>query len=910
MNLLYVILFSIIFILVCIFFLIWSRKVKKQEELKRQVSSKLLCDINTFNQDYRDRLCSHYITIEEAESFKEKWKPLIAELKGTVFLKKLKEYETICSTIAFYDNLDEEIKSSNDKFISSLLSEAEENYLTIGDINFDSQQAEVIVSDERRTLVIAGAGSGKTLTIVGKIQYLCLSKKIKPEEILLISFTNKSADEMTERIKQKLGIDIEAKTFHKLGLDIIMKAWNQRPEVYDNIPAFVQNIFEEKLLRTPGFIKNVATFFFYYLDIPDDISNFDSLGELYEAEKEYDLETLKSKYQKEQYLQETHQSKKERLKTLKDEYVKSKEETMIANFLFLHGIKYEYERPYPYESDDAERKKYHPDFYLVDYDIYLEHFGITEDNRCPWLSSIEEEKYIDSIQWKREFHESHGTKLIETYSYYTSKGILFNMLEKKLRDNDVKFEPLDFNEIFQTIYINKSNKYFSEFMKLCCTFISLYKSNNYDISKLNEMMSTSKHNPFFEERNRTFLEIIKNILFEYEIFLKKSNAIDFSDMINIASRNVILESTIPSYKYVIVDEYQDLSFSRYTLLKAVVDATSAKLLCVGDDWQSIYRFSGSDISLFTDFEDYFGKTNRLKIEKTYRNSQQLIDEASTFITKNPIQITKNLKSDKKLDYPLVFWGYDKDPVLTLERIINKIISEFGPDKSIMIIGRNNFDIEMLKNSSLFSFSIKNRCEIMRYLPSIQTPISYTTVHKSKGLEADNAILINFKNDKVGFPNQIANDMVLDFVIKKDDDFPFSEERRLFYVAITRTKNRTFVLTDNKAPSIFLKEFKESKSCCFVNIRKNDESISNLCPRCKTGTLYKITNARSSFIGCSNYPRCNFTIKETDALLEPKKCPQCGGYLTRRKAKNNHPFFGCTNYPYCDYTEPLPNATES
>lgn len=524
----------------------------------------------------------------------------------------MNSYEKLRTFPTSYLNLNEEIEKLNRSYIENAINKKDTHILEIDGKKLDNQQVEVVLSNEDRTLVIAGAGSGKTLTIASKVKYLCSIEGLKPEEILLISFTNKAADEMTERIRKKLGINIEAMTFHKLGLNIITKAWSRRPEIYENLEYFIQSLFEEKLLKSQDLIKDLSEFFIYYLDIPYDIEDFKSLGELYEKEKEADLETLRSKYDKAKYLESVAKEKKSTLSSLDDEHVKSVEETKIANFLFMNGVSYEYEKLYPYEGDDISRKAYHPDFYLPDYGIYLEHFGITEDYRCPWLDEVEEKKYIDSINWKREFHKEHGTKLIETYSYYTKKGILLSKLKETLIENGVEMKPRDFNEVFQTTYANISDKYLSEFIKLCTTFIVLFKSNGYSTEKIDEMMESDKDNEFLHQRNKIFLDIIKTILNDYEGYLKEYNAIDFSDMINIASNNVKAGVTIPDYKYVIVDEYQDISVSRYNLLKAIIDATNARLLCVGDDWQSIFRFAGSDLSLFTDFERYFEMSQRLR----------------------------------------------------------------------------------------------------------------------------------------------------------------------------------------------------------------------------------------------------------------------------------------------------------
>ena len=165
-------------------------------------------------------------------------------------------------------------------------------------------------------------------------------------------------------------------------------------------------------------------------------------------------------------------------------------------------------------------------------------------------------------------------------------------------------------------------------------------------------------------------------------------------------------------------------------------------------------------------------------------------------------------------------------------------------------------------------------------------------------------MLNFKNDKLGFPNQIADDKVLNLVLTNAENYKFAEERRLFYVAITRTRNRTFVLTDNKNPSPFFKEFAESNSICFIGIKKVETTAQTQCPLCKSGNLYKVSHEGKYFVGCSNFPRCKYSLQDATILLNPKKCPSCGGFLVKRKGKNNHWFAGCTNYPYCEYTEQI------
>lgn len=893
-------------LLVLVGIIVTKRKANKKK-LQEQVeqSKPLLEQINQFFTAFAQSKDS-YISNTEKNYYRSSWEPLFLTIRKKKFNKAIPNFQQMQCFMEFFANLEAEVENHNAQFVQSEIA-AHDNFLSdIDGKSLDTQQRTVVVTDEDNVLVLAGAGSGKTLTIAAKVKYLCQIKNINPRDILLISFTNKSAEEMTERIQSKLGIPVEASTFHKLGLNIIKEALQYRPKVFDDLHSFVHGLFEGDLLQHPDFVQSLTEYFAFYLDIPEDMSEKQSLGELYEKEKSLDLETLKSKYDKEKYIDTIKDERKEGLKTLRDERVKSLEEIKIANFLFTQGVEYEYERDYPFESADPQRKNYQPDFYLPEYDIYLEHFGITRDNTVPWLSPVEEKKYLDGIEWKRQFHQQNGTKLIETYSYYASEGILFEQLERILKENAIPLQPRDFNDIFEIIYSKKSNKYFSDFISLCCTFISLFKARSYDMEELDRMIlaCSQQDNKFIAARNRIFLSIVKYVLSQYQQYLEETKSIDFSDMINLATKQVENGCEIYNYKYIIVDEYQDISLARFRLLKSILNRTKARFLCVGDDWQSIYRFAGSDIALFTKFEDYLGFTKLLKIEKTYRNSQQLIDEASHFVTKNPNQLQKSLTSDKALRYPLVFWGIDSNFSEVLNLVLKKIIMDFGADKSILLLGRTNYDRKLLEGSGLFLFRREQRAEKIVYRESPQTPISFLSVHKSKGLEADNVVLLNFTNDRLGFPNQIADDKVLDFVLTDGCTFPFEEERRLFYVAITRTKNRTFILTENKNPSVFFKEFKQSDAVCFVSIKSAEDKGQAKCPRCKTGDLLKVSKNGKTFVGCSNFPRCDYTINDSSVLANPKKCPSCGGFLVKRKGKSNHWFVGCSNYPYCTHTEQL------
>lgn len=794
------------------------------------------------------------------------------------------------------------LKIVNDIWVKEKAKEYSLFFDNILDHSLDNQQRYAILREEDYHLVVAGAGAGKTLTIVGKVAFLCQKKGIKPEEILLISFTKKAAKEMTERLTKQLRTPVNAYTFHKLGLEIISKDKEVSPNIADEntLEKIINQYYRDATESTGKTASKLLYFLAYYLYIPADKQKFKSFGEFIEAERGTDLETLKSKYEKETGLPNKH--------SIYGERMKSQEEVMIANFLFLNGVKYEYERPYPHTPFS-----YRPDFYLPDYDIYLEHFGINKDGKCTWLPKIEAEKYEEKIYSKRQTHKNNGTKLIETYSYYQQEGILLDKLKEILQENGVKFNPISKKKVLKEIFM-RDDRGLIEFNNLIVSFINLFKAQGYTFKDLDSFKNKLQENAYLNERTNLFLEIAKDIYKQYELALKKDNAIDFPDMISKATYIIKNGEYKFPYKYVIIDEYQDIGQDRYRLVKAILDNTKAKLICIGDDWQSIYRFAGSDISLFTSFDKYWGDTGYIsRIEKTYRNSQDLINICGKFIMRNPAQIKKELISDKKLESPIKSVIYDQNNrIECLEKILDSIYDKFGKS-TVFLLGRNNYDIEFLREAEDSNFDVrKTSSEVhIKYKKHPELDITFITAHKSKGLEADNVIIINCKNDYLGFPNKIADDPILQLLLSETDFYMYAEERRLMYVALTRTKNYTYLLMPAKNPSEFIMELnkiiynplnnlKTSITSTYterkeVNTSETKKETYN-CPRCKTGKLVKRIKNNEEFYGCSNYPKCNYTCKNPSKYT----CPLCGGIMVLREGKFGK-FYGCSNYPRCKHT---------
>jgi len=896
--------FAIIFVFIgfmFVFILLKNYKLKKSPESIRNLNKAeiFVKAIEEAKEDYFTYLLREEFIYEYKEVYEFFLKKPYSNIKN----QSINEFKQI------YINLESLVKQWNEEFVNSELKKNKDIFDNVDGKSLDLQQRRAVVVDESSNLVLAGAGSGKTLTISAKVKYLVDRKKISSRDILLISFTRKAAEEMQQRISNKLGIDVEAKTFHKLGLEIITEHRNLRPDVADELNNVIDKYFNENIQNDKDQIQALVMFFGYYLNIPKDLEEFSNLGECHDFYRNIDFETIRGKIERQHEVNNETDRLKVNKQTLQGEIVKSLEELMIANFLFLNGVNYIYESVYPFRSEDKYRKQYRPDFYLPDYNIYIEHFGITKDYRVPWLSKIEEIKYLEGIEWKRQTHRKNKTGLLETYSYYNKEGILLDKLEEKLKEFKVDFKEPNFKEIYKKIFDNRTDNYFLEFKKLIASFIGLFKSNGYSTDYFIELKNNvSKiENKFLNERSNIFLDIVKPIYINYQDFLERNGMIDFNDMINEAT-NIIKENSAFKYKYIIIDEYQDISMSRFNLIKEIRNKTNAKVMCVGDDWQSIYRFAGSDINLFTSFDKYLGYYELLRIENTYRNSQELIDIAGNFIMKNKKQLKKKLKSSKHHSNPIRMITYDGEIYEALLKAIEEIVYLFGEETQITILGRNNSDIDIIEideGNLGKEFKLRKTRDkvLIQYKKYPKLSINYLTAHRSKGLEADNVIIINLVNKLAGFPNKISDDPILSLVLTDLEEFDFSEERRLFYVALTRTKNTTYLLTPTQRKSIFceelLNEFKIS-----IQLAGEKKSIieSPSCPRCMKGHLVirESSSDKNKFLGCSNYPLCDLTLKQLEIINNQVICPTCGGYMVKRKGMYGD-FYGCTNYPYCNKT---------
>lgn len=849
----------------------------RQRELERQklfdFFKTKLDSIKTANNKFAKHLDlkTGYFTNHQLTTWKNQQINLFNEIKGKPFDFINLSSEEVKAIKTFTDYFNNVVNLRND-FNKQFVKEELKTYHTFFDNiegrKLDIQQRTAVVTDEDNNIVIAGAGSGKTTTIIGKVNYVIDRYKIKPEEILLISFTNKSASTLAERINIE---GVEAKTFHKFGKDVIRDVEGISPTVFGDNKDEINNTSQfkellrgyfQELLKEKSYLRKVTNYFSDFLKPP--LSQFE-----FETQGQY------IQYLKDQNFRPYKQIVSNGLTTLHREIVKSIEECKIANFLFFNSVEYKYEEPYEIETANFQHGKYKPDFsiYQNRRRIYLEHFGISRNGNVPsWFSGdgarSASEKYRDDMKWKRDTHQSNGTTLIESYSYEMSEGILFENLTKNLNAAGIILKPKSPEEIWKII-TEAAKDEVNSFITLFGTFITLMKSNNYSIDDVidRNKQTTDK---FLNDRNALFIEIIKPIYERYENHLRERNEIDFSDMINKASKHILSGRLRRKFSYVIIDEFQDISIGRYQLVKAIKTSNpSCKLFCVGDDWQSIYRFSGSDIALFKEFENYFGFTVKSKIETTYRFHNPLINLSSDFIQKNPNQAKKELKgtsNKRNTEYKIYYSITDnQDDTLVLKKIFNELLELYEDieDKEIIILGRYGFDIGRIKNDNSV-FRIDKENETISY--SIKTEegkikklkAQFMTVHKAKGLESDIIIVLNCNSGRYGFPSEMSDDQVLNLLLSEADQFENGEERRLFYVAMTRAKEKVYFITDSSFKSKFIAELEV----------ESGQSPNKKCPTCKTAdvVLRKSGTARNGntykFFGCTNYLYgCDYTTTE-------------------------------------------------
>lgn len=800
-------------------------KVISRNELCNSLIEQIGGAIQEVNSIFQDQ--SSFIEKRKAKEWQDDKSRLLEDVEDS-YIKKLKFAvgfrELLNKKTELFQSvntLDQRITEHNNRVAEAKIQDA---YHMIGDVEgrkLDRQQMICVIKDARNHLVIAGAGTGKTTTVVGKIKFLLKSGKCDFGDILVLSFTNASASEMNERIQKETGYNIAALTFHKLGLNIVTQVNGIVPKITQlNLRKFIK---EQLMLnmQSKAYLNMLSSYLLYNRVI---------------AKSEFEFKTQE---EYEEYL------KLNPPKTIAGETVKSYGEMDIANFLTQNGIQYIYEHPYKIDTRTDEYGQYRPDFYLPEYDIYIEYFGINRNGEVPSYFKSSNGKtatriYQAAMEWKRETHKKNMTTMIECYAYEKFEDSLLENLEKNLISKSVKLIPKTSLELWEQV-AEEGDSLLEGIIELFETVINLIKSNGYTIANVRQLNEGNIN----ARSNSIVISLVEPILKAYDSQLIKNREIDFNDMINMARQYVDEGKYHNHYKYVIVDEYQDISKARFLLLDSLRKSGDYDLFCVGDDWQSIYRFAGSDIGYILNFEHYWGAAEISKIETTYRFSQKLIEVSSGFIMRNPAQVKKAIKGRMDTDGSVVgeISGYTEKSAI---EIMTRRIEDLPKGSSVFFIGRYSFDVQLLSDGGQFECQYNNVRGLVdvKYCKRQDLTMNFVTAHKSKGLQADYIFVINNKKSKMGFPSKMQNAAILKLLLQNCESYPYAEERRLFYVALTRAKKKVFFVTVKNQESDFMTELKR-----YYGEELKREQFE--CPLCG-GRLLKKSGPYGEFFGCSNY----------------------------------------------------------
>ena len=732
----------------------------------------------------------------------------------------------------------------NEKFVQEELANNKEYFNTVLKYPLDKQQRASIVKLEDNCLVISSAGSGKTSTSVAKIKYLVEKRHIAPSRILPLTYTTKAAKELTDRLALSAE-GLRCYTFHRLAFHILAEANQEKPDVCDNNTML--QCFNNLVEHNANFKKAINKFLTDKKSLTMNEHDYHKPEDYYKDRALYGIQAP--------------------FLDMDDKiiFTRSEEEKKICTFLSMNGISFRYEHPYYVNTATEFKRQYKPDFTIYFQQdgrsvfVILEHFGIDAYGNVPrWFGECQNggfvranEIYNEGIKWKREINKRYNTPLLETTSAMFHDETIYKRLTDQLKQYGIPMRELTEDEKYAKL-VKRNKRMEDSILQLITTFITLMKSNRHNPESVLNLIKKENNNPLFIKRAEFMIhEIFQPIFEEYEKVLRDKNQIDYTDLILKATDVCNSGLYKKEYDMILVDEFQDISVDRFELLQSLRNKKNlTKLYCVGDDWQSIFRFSGSDLSLFNGFEERFGFTEKCAIETTYRFGNPTIEISSEFILKNNAQVPKEIKpvnNSVRTEIKTVAYHTD-DTGDSQYKVLEKIVSKIPSEQSIMLIGRYHSDADFISKSSLK----RNQKGNVISAHILDRNIPYNTIHSAKGLEADNIIVVSCSQDGNGFPSRVSDDPILGYVLSTPETFPYAEERRLFYVAITRARKQTYVMYNEKSPSCFIAELAK-KQGMFE------------CPWCHNGNLKVVKEGETQFkhwrlYGCTNYTAgCQYTL---------------------------------------------------
>ncbi len=674
------------------------------------------------------------------------------------------------------------------------------------------EQVQAVVCFDNRVQLVAAAGSGKTSTLVAKAAYAIQRSFVTPAQVLMLAFNKDAANELQARSTQAFerlgmeGVQVQARTFHALGLQIISEASGHRPHV-------------------PGWAIDAAAGIERLAELVDDLKDrsvaFRTQWDMFRLVFGRDLPPLESPLPAEGHDRDGQPW----VGTLQGERMRCTEQRVIADWLFYNGVDYQYRAAVQLRTADdtvhAEAAEFH-----------YPQAGLRHQHRA-----------------RGETIARTQGGVLQTTSAQLRDGQALQLLADRLDEHGIALDPNPDRELPAQAAAPMPDE---ELVGLMRSFIAHAKSNAMDLDAMAARLRQLPEDRF-KERYRRFLQLAAPVMQAWDDALHACGGIDFEDMLNRAADLIEQGHYRSPYQLVMADEFQDASRARARLCDALAAPPGRHLFVVGDDWQSINRFAGADLSVMAGFFDEGRTGQRLHLQQTFRCPQTLCDVSSRFISRNPAQLPKQVHSlaaehvpalqavqaDNREQLGAVIAAHLAD--LHRQLLAGQRRARDGGRLQVFVLGRYNSDRSLLPGDWQARFG-----------QSMQ--VQFLTIHRSKGCEADHVIIPALVDRR--FPNLRADDPVLGLAMPEGDTFPLAEERRLFYVALTRARQSVALFTVQGRHSPFLDELVRDGA---VRVTRGDGKpvVEQRCPACGTGVLVQRQSQYGPFVGCSSYPRCEY-----------------------------------------------------
>jgi DNA helicase-4 len=707
----------------------------------------------------------------------------------------------------------------------------------------NAMQKEAVKSDHDRILVLAGAGSGKTKTLLQKIVYLTEIKKVKPSQILAITFTKNAANEMLDRLitsadhsgvyeslltdkrmtnaqkdrerlvwqkKYKWIQGLTVKTFHAFCYLILR---NYGVKEYDNKFRIIGDEKRNENDEISKYLANETVFEVFHKLLIECCDDVDYLLRL----KRYILDYLIDKIHK-QPDYEINSYRGKYYKALDGTKVRSKSEQYIADWLYRHSIKYQYEPVVNIKDFD-----FRPDFYIPAANLYIEHISSRSH----------------TMKNKEDQFEKGNILYVKTYESMTQDTALFNHILDSIMKNRL---PEDYHKSVNLVFKEEFNGYHEDvkdFLQQVIRVTDMIKVEDISLATVQKRAEKDQH-----LRIREFYHLALPVIHKYLKYCIKMSYLDFNDLISrttslFRNHSDITEKFRNQYRYVLVDEFQDVNNLQVDLLKLILTPQS-QLFCVGDDWQSIYGFRGSNINYILEFEKHFEKAKTIKLNLNYRSTQNIVGASNEVIKYNKFKVDKVIHASKKSEHKIVVYAGNgnEDNLKFCSETIESLMAEGVSGEDILFLYR--------RNKMYLPYFLHFRKEGIK--------VQNKTIHAAKGLEAKVVFIIGLTEGSGGFPDIWLEDRIFQVIKTADHNLLMEEERRLFYVAITRAKDKLYLITEKGNESCFLQEIpeiftvktstpvkplmEEVVTChkCFSRLEK----LWVVCPYCQTKVKVKST----------------------------------------------------------------------